>query len=216
MATSGFAAGIRDQGVGHGAGLTHHVDVLHLLRARRADPCGQPRGRRGGTRRAARPTSSHSGLKGCDWLGESSDRTSICSPRCGPPRSPNLEGCRSMTAQPASETGRIVVGFDGSESSLDALAWAARQAVLTGQHARGRHDLGVAAELRLGRARPRRFRPRGGRPQGARHRQLPASLARTSRTSRSRRGLINGHPAPDPRRGLQGRRPARRRQPRPR
>ena len=37
-----------------------------------------------------------------------------------------------MTAADASDTGRIVVGIDGSPSSLDALAWAARQADLTG------------------------------------------------------------------------------------
>src|SRR5271170_5355999 len=37
-----------------------------------------------------------------------------------------------MNAQPPSDTGRIVVGFDGSQSSLDALAWAVRQTVLTG------------------------------------------------------------------------------------
>ncbi len=36
-----------------------------------------------------------------------------------------------MTAEPSSDTGRIVAGFDGAASSLDALAWAARQAVLT-------------------------------------------------------------------------------------
>jgi nucleotide-binding universal stress UspA family protein len=32
------------------------------------------------------------------------------------------------------ETGRIVVGVDGSKASKDALAWAARQAGLTGAH----------------------------------------------------------------------------------
>src|ERR1700722_4714968 len=37
-----------------------------------------------------------------------------------------------MTAEPSSDTGRIVVGYDGAESSLHALSWAARQAVLTG------------------------------------------------------------------------------------
>ncbi len=37
-----------------------------------------------------------------------------------------------MTAQSSSDTGRIVVGYDGSQSSADALAWAVRQAVLTG------------------------------------------------------------------------------------
>ncbi len=36
-----------------------------------------------------------------------------------------------MTAHAASHTGRIVVGHDGSEASLEALSWAARQAVLT-------------------------------------------------------------------------------------
>ena len=36
-----------------------------------------------------------------------------------------------MTAEPSSDTGRIVVGFDGAASSLHALSWAARQAVLT-------------------------------------------------------------------------------------
>jgi nucleotide-binding universal stress UspA family protein len=37
-----------------------------------------------------------------------------------------------MTAQPSSDTGRIVAGYDGSDSSLDALSWAVRQAILTG------------------------------------------------------------------------------------
>jgi nucleotide-binding universal stress UspA family protein len=37
-----------------------------------------------------------------------------------------------MTAAQPPVTGRIVVGIDGSPSSLDALAWAARQADLTG------------------------------------------------------------------------------------
>src|ERR1700689_3677233 len=37
-----------------------------------------------------------------------------------------------MTAEPSSETGRIVAGFDGAESSLHGLSLAARQAVLTG------------------------------------------------------------------------------------
>jgi nucleotide-binding universal stress UspA family protein len=37
-----------------------------------------------------------------------------------------------MTTAPASRSGRIVVGVDGSPSSLDALAWAADQADRTG------------------------------------------------------------------------------------
>lgn len=37
-----------------------------------------------------------------------------------------------MTAAPPSGAGRIVVGHDGSASSLAALLWAARQAALTG------------------------------------------------------------------------------------
>ena len=37
-----------------------------------------------------------------------------------------------MTAAPPSGVGRIVVGHDGSASSLAALSWAARQAALTG------------------------------------------------------------------------------------
>ncbi len=37
-----------------------------------------------------------------------------------------------MTAEQPSGTGRIVVGFDGADSSTDALAWAVRQAILTG------------------------------------------------------------------------------------
>jgi nucleotide-binding universal stress UspA family protein len=48
-----------------------------------------------------------------------------------------------MTAQPSSDTGRIVVGLDGSDSSLDALAWAVRQAVLT----EGTLDVVMAWEL---------------------------------------------------------------------
>jgi nucleotide-binding universal stress UspA family protein len=37
-----------------------------------------------------------------------------------------------MTTEPSSGAGRIVVGFDGADSSMNALAWAVRQAVLTG------------------------------------------------------------------------------------
>ena len=37
-----------------------------------------------------------------------------------------------MTAEGSTDTGRIVVGLDGSPASLEALSWAARQAVLTG------------------------------------------------------------------------------------
>ncbi len=37
-----------------------------------------------------------------------------------------------MTAAPSSGEGRIVVGYDGSDSSVAALSWAARQATLTG------------------------------------------------------------------------------------
>ena len=37
-----------------------------------------------------------------------------------------------MTPEETADTGRIVVGVDGSESSLEALAWAARQAHFTG------------------------------------------------------------------------------------
>jgi nucleotide-binding universal stress UspA family protein len=37
-----------------------------------------------------------------------------------------------MTAETASGTGRVVVGLDGSPASMEALAWAVRQAVLTG------------------------------------------------------------------------------------
>ena len=37
-----------------------------------------------------------------------------------------------MTAEPTSDTGKIVVGHDGSAASQEALSWAARQAVLTG------------------------------------------------------------------------------------
>jgi nucleotide-binding universal stress UspA family protein len=36
-----------------------------------------------------------------------------------------------MTTAPQTPSGRIVVGVDGSESSLDALSWAARQAAMT-------------------------------------------------------------------------------------
>jgi hypothetical protein len=32
----------------------------------------------------------------------------------------------------ASESGRIVAGFDGSDASADALGWAVRQALLAG------------------------------------------------------------------------------------
>ena len=37
-----------------------------------------------------------------------------------------------MSGEQAQDKGGIVAGFDGSPPSLDALAWAARQAVLTG------------------------------------------------------------------------------------
>jgi nucleotide-binding universal stress UspA family protein len=37
-----------------------------------------------------------------------------------------------MTVEPSPDMGRIVVGYDSSASSLEALSWASRQAVLTG------------------------------------------------------------------------------------
>jgi nucleotide-binding universal stress UspA family protein len=37
-----------------------------------------------------------------------------------------------MSAAASADTGRIVVGLDGSPASLEALTWAVRQAVLTG------------------------------------------------------------------------------------
>ena len=69
-----------------------------------------------------------------------------------------------MTPEESSAPGRIVVGVDGSPSSHDALTWAARQAHMTGSTPRDRDDVGMAGELRLGGARPRRLRPRRRRP----------------------------------------------------
>ena len=118
-----------------------------------------------------------------------------------------------MTAEPSSDTGRIVVGFDGSDSSLDALAWAARQAVLTDSTLEvvmtweWPTSYGWAVpvpddfdpESESARRSTPRLRGRGGssRPEGG----APADQ-RASGTGA--------------RRSLQGRRSARRRQPRPR
>ena len=41
-----------------------------------------------------------------------------------------------MSGEQARDKGRIVAGFDGSAASLEALAWAARQADLTGAPSR--------------------------------------------------------------------------------
>ena len=99
-----------------------------------------------------------------------------------------------MTAVQAPGTGRIVVGIDGSPSSLDALAWAARQADLTAEQPRDRDVVGVALEPWLGGAGPRQFRPRGGRPEA-----LEAAVAgvRAEYPDMSiDPRVVSGHPAP--------------------
>ena len=92
-----------------------------------------------------------------------------------------------MTPEVAAGTGRIVVGVDGSRSSLDALSWAARQAHLTGSTLEAvmtwewptsygwavpvptdfdpEEDVRHSLEVRLGRGAHRVPRP-GDRPQG--------------------------------------------------
>jgi nucleotide-binding universal stress UspA family protein len=99
-----------------------------------------------------------------------------------------------MTAQPPSNTGRIVVGFDGSQSSLDALAWAAHQAVLTG----GTLEIIMTWEWpsSYGWAVPI---PDDFDPKSDVGEVLDAAVARTSADNpglKVETRLISGHPAP--------------------
>ena len=99
-----------------------------------------------------------------------------------------------MTAEPSSETGRIVAGIDGSESSLHALSWAARQAVLTG----GTLEVVMTWEWpsSYGWAVPI---PDDFDPEADMRKALDSAIARVLSEHpglKSEARLINGHPAP--------------------
>ena len=119
-----------------------------------------------------------------------------------------------MTAAEAPGTGRIVVGIDGSPSSLDALAWAARQADLTGS----------SLEIVMTWEWPSSYGwavpvPNDFDPEEDVQKALEAAVAgvRAEYPSLSiDPRVVSGHPAPDPGRGLERRRPPRRREPWPR
>ena len=99
-----------------------------------------------------------------------------------------------MTAAHAPGTGRIVVGLDGSASSPDALAWAARQADLTKSSLEIVMTWEWPSSLWLGGAGPRRLRPRGGRPQGTRDRRRGVRAEHPDVNIDPR--VVSGHPAP--------------------
>ena len=119
-----------------------------------------------------------------------------------------------MTPEPSSEAGRIVVGFDGAESSLHALSWAARQADLTG----GTLEVVMTWEWpsSYGWAVPI---PEDFDPEADMRKVLDTAMADALSEHpglKAEARLINGHRGPDPGRSLQGRRSPRRRQPGPR
>ena len=118
------------------------------------------------------------------------------------------------TPHEAPGTGRIVVGIDGSPSSLDALSWAARQADLTGSTLEVVMTWEWPSSYGWAVPGPRRLRPRGGRPQGTRDRRRGGARRASGRRIDPR--VVERPSGADPRRGFEGRRPARRREPGPR
>ena len=116
-----------------------------------------------------------------------------------------------MTPEQAPGTGRIVVGIDGSPSSLDALSWAARQADLTASTLEivmtweWPSSYGWAAPV------PSDFDPEEDVRKG-----LDSAVARGARRApehRHRPPRGQRAPGADPRRGLEGCGPSRRREP---
>ena len=99
-----------------------------------------------------------------------------------------------MTTAPASRSGRIVVGIDGSPSSLDALAWAAREAERTGAALEvvstweWPTSFGWAAPI------PTEFDPEADVQKALRAATEPVQAAHPDVQINAR--VVNGHPAP--------------------
>ena len=100
-----------------------------------------------------------------------------------------------MTPEHAPGTGRIVVGIDGSPSSLDALSWAARQADLTGSSLEIVMTWEWPSSYGWAAPDPRRLRPRRGRPAARSNPPSRRCGPSTPDLSIDPR-VVSGHPAP--------------------
>jgi nucleotide-binding universal stress UspA family protein len=99
-----------------------------------------------------------------------------------------------MTTAPASRSGRIVAGVDGSPSSLDALAWAAQQAERTGAALEVLSTWEWPSSLGWAVPVPDDFDPEGEVRQALEAATGPVRAAHPDVQINTR--VVNGHPAP--------------------
>lgn len=99
-----------------------------------------------------------------------------------------------MTTAPASRSGRIVAGVDGSPSSLDALVWAAQQAERTGAALEVLSTWEWPASLGWAVPVPDDFDPEGEVRQALQAATEPVRATHPDVQIITR--VVNGHPAP--------------------